>query len=132
MLAPARPLLKLQMACLRDTSAAGSEASSCAVELRNCVAGEEACDGCAERCFGRVWYGLLGATRGRPPTEARLCILDTHAEIGSTTPAYEVALVDILLRKVRSRIRQRGRQWFGWWLKPREQRYSRNNGIVDA
>ena len=35
---------------------------------------------------------MLGATGGRPPTEASDCISDTHAKIGPTTPAYDVAL----------------------------------------
>lgn len=63
----------------RDASAAGPG-------MRNCVAGE-VCDRFAERCLGSARYGLLGATGGRPPTEVRLCISDTHAKMGPTTPA---------------------------------------------
>ena len=62
------------------------------VDSRSCVTRDELYVRFADRCLGSARYGLLGATGGRPPTEARDCISDAHAKIGSTTPAFDVAL----------------------------------------
>lgn len=90
------PAAEVAAGLTRDASAAGSELAGIVVliaELKNCVTDEEVGDRFAERCFGSARYGLLGATGGRPPTEASDCISDTHAKIGLTTPAYDVALM---------------------------------------